>query len=222
MSIIAELTISPEEFVLAHALTRFPDATVEIERVAATEEERVTPYFWVACDDLDAFDEALEEDDTASDVRVLESSERERLYRVDWHAPEDGVLYALRGSLATVLNAEANGGWHVRLLFPDEDSLSTFNEHCEESRLTFAVDRLFYPDDPTEYEEDPLTADQREALVAAFDAGYFDVPQETTLAEVADELGISSNALSSRLRRGHANLVRHSLVDGPEGSVKGA
>ncbi|NHN47039.1 hypothetical protein G9464_05435 [Halostella sp. JP-L12] len=222
MSIIADITVPPEEFVLAHALAAVPDATVEIERVAATSEERVTPYFWVACDDLDAFDEALREDDTAGNVRVLETSERERLYRVDWHAPEDGVLFALRGSLGTVLNAEANGGWHVRMLFPDEDALSTFNEHCEESHLSFDVDRLFYPDDPSEYEEDPVTEDQREALVAALEAGYFDVPRAVTLADVADDLGISSNALSSRLRRGHANLVRYSLADGPEGSVKGA
>lgn len=38
----------------------------------------MTPYFRVVCDDLDAFDEALREDDAAEDVRELESSERER------------------------------------------------------------------------------------------------------------------------------------------------
>ena len=222
MSIIAELTIPPEEFVLAHALARVPEATVEIERVAATEQERVTPYFWVVCEDPDAFDDALREDDTAGDVRELESSERERLYRVDWHAPEDGVLYALRGSLGTVLNAEADDDWHVRMLFPDDDALSTFNDHCDERDLSFRVDRLFHPDDPAAYEDDPVTPEQREALVAALDAGYFDVPREVTLADVADDLSISSNALSSRLRRGHANLIRHSLADCPEGSVKEA
>ena len=75
------------------------------------------------------------------------------------------MLYALRGSLATVSNAEADDDRRVRLLFPDEDSPSTFNEQCEESRLIFDVERLFCPDDPAEYENDPVTASDDEVVV---------------------------------------------------------
>lgn len=213
MSIIAELSISPEEFVLAHALTSVPDATVEIERVAAAE-DHVTPYCWVLSDDLDAFDAALREDDTARDPTRLESDENERLYRVDWHAEDHDFAEALAGTDATVLKAVANDDWHIRVLFPDDDALSAFHDRCQSAGLAFSVERLYHPDEPDDFEEYALTEEQRTALLAAARSGYFDVPREATLAEVADDLSISSNALSSRLRRGTETLVEESLIDG--------
>lgn len=215
MSVIAELTVPADEFVLAHALDEAPGATVEIERVAATGDDRVTPYFWVHSDDVDAFDAALREDPTARDPRQLESDGNERLYRVDWHAEDHGVVEVLAGADATVLKAAADGDeWSIRLLFPDEDALSTFHDRCRTAGLAFTVERLYHPDDPAEVGGYGLTEDQRAALITAARAGYFAVPREVTLADVADDLGISSNALSSRIRRGTATLVESTLLDG--------
>jgi predicted DNA binding protein len=59
-----------------------------------------------------------------------------------------------------------------------------------------------------------LTDTQREALVLAYERGYFDSPRRASLADVADELGISQQSLSSRLRRGHKRLVGATLTDG--------
>ncbi|WP_161972946.1 MULTISPECIES: helix-turn-helix domain-containing protein [Halostella] len=215
MSSIAELAIPPEEFILAHTLAAVPDATVEIERVAAATENRVTPYFWVHSDDLDAFDAALREDDTARNPEQLESDGSDRLYRVDWHAEDHGIVEVLARSEATVLKAVANDTWQVRILFPDEDSLSTFHDGCRTAGLSFTVERLYHPDDLGDTHEHGVTEEQRTALVAAYRAGYFAVPRNATLAEVADDLDISSNALSSRLRRGNANLIERVLVDDP-------
>ncbi|WP_135821378.1 helix-turn-helix domain-containing protein [Halostella litorea] len=214
MTVIADLRVPPAEFVLAHSLHSVDDAQVEVERVAATGEDHVTPYFWVTADDLDAFDEALREDGTARDPHLLEDNERERLYRVDWHAPEHGVVYAIAESLATLLNASADEEWHVRLLFPDGEALSTFHEYAQRCGLAFDADRLYRPGDPAEFEQYGVTADQREALLAALRAGYFAVPRESNLAAVAAELGISDTALSTRLRRGYANLVRATIAQG--------
>jgi predicted DNA binding protein len=60
-----------------------------------------------------------------------------------------------------------------------------------------------------------VTADQREALVTAYEHGYFEDPRETTQAELADVLGIPSTAVSSLLRRGMECLVEQSLVECP-------
>jgi predicted DNA binding protein len=51
-----------------------------------------------------------------------------------------------------------------------------------------------------------VTPAQEEALRAAYDAGYFEVPKGASAQEVADELNISKSAFLERLRRGQATL----------------
>jgi len=47
--------------------------------------------------------------------------------------------------------------------------------------------------------------------VLAYERGYFDTPRETSLEEIAEELGITQQSLSSRLRRGHRRLIKATL-----------
>ena len=49
------------------------------------------------------------------------------------------------------------------------------------------------------------------ALVAAFEAGYYNIPRDVTLEELADELGISHQALSERFRRAYEGLITAEL-----------
>ncbi|MEA5389123.1 helix-turn-helix domain-containing protein [Haloarculaceae archaeon H-GB11] len=57
-----------------------------------------------------------------------------------------------------------------------------------------------------------MTETQREALVLAYERGYFDSPRKVSLEEVAEELGITQQSLSSRLRRGHRRLIGATLA----------
>ncbi|PSQ59718.1 bacterio-opsin activator [Halobacteriales archaeon SW_7_71_33] len=52
-----------------------------------------------------------------------------------------------------------------------------------------------------------VTELQREALRAAFDVGYYDLPRSADLATVADALDCSTSAASDRLRRAERRLV---------------
>lgn len=52
-----------------------------------------------------------------------------------------------------------------------------------------------------------VTPAQEEALRAAHEAGYFEVPKQASAAEVADTLGISKSAFLERLRRGQTTLL---------------
>ncbi|SDQ44062.1 helix-turn-helix domain-containing protein [Natronobacterium texcoconense] len=52
-----------------------------------------------------------------------------------------------------------------------------------------------------------LTTKQLEALELAYLRGYYDQPRETSLADLADELGISKSAVSQRLRAAESKLV---------------
>lgn len=58
-----------------------------------------------------------------------------------------------------------------------------------------------------------LTDNQREALLFALEAGYFEEPRDVTLGEVATGLGISQPAASGLLRRGVKRLIVSSLID---------
>ncbi|WP_227377759.1 helix-turn-helix domain-containing protein [Haladaptatus halobius] len=56
-----------------------------------------------------------------------------------------------------------------------------------------------------------LTDTQRETLLSAVDYGYFEIPRESSLAELATQLGISQNAASERIRCGVKQLVTETL-----------
>ena len=63
--------------------------------------------------------------------------------------------------------------------------------------------------------DDLLTDRQRELLEIAVRKGYFEVPRECTLAEVAEAAGIDKATASTILRRGEAKLVKRAL-SGPD------
>ncbi|ESS04452.1 MAG: putative DNA binding protein [uncultured archaeon A07HR67] len=62
-----------------------------------------------------------------------------------------------------------------------------------------------------------LTDRQREVLRAAVREGYFTVPRECTLAELADSIGVDKSSASETLRRAEARLVKW-FLSGPESS----
>jgi predicted DNA binding protein len=61
-----------------------------------------------------------------------------------------------------------------------------------------------------------LTDRQREALDVALQAGYFQVPRDATLAEVADALGVDTSTASGLVRRAVGTLVEAARA-GPGG-----
>lgn len=63
-------------------------------------------------------------------------------------------------------------------------------------------------------ERDALLTDrQRECLTVAQRRGYFEVPRECTLAELADALGVDKSTASETIRRGTARVVEQFLVN---------
>jgi len=52
-----------------------------------------------------------------------------------------------------------------------------------------------------------LSARQREALRTAAEMGYYEIPRETTTAEVGEALGVSRRTLEGHLRRAENKLV---------------
>lgn len=74
---------------------------------------------------------------------------------------------------------------------------------------------MYNPSDP-DTDVSGLTPVQRETLTMALERGYFAIPRETNLVELAEELDISDQAVNERVRRGTAKLVASSLTAGTD------
>lgn len=57
-----------------------------------------------------------------------------------------------------------------------------------------------------------LVLPEGETLVTAYERGFFEAPRETSIDELSEALGVSSSAVSGRLRRATRNLVEHTLI----------
>lgn len=64
-----------------------------------------------------------------------------------------------------------------------------------------------------------LTERQRETLTAAFRAGYFEVPRNCTLTDVADATGVDKSTASETIRRGTARVLKWFLVGADAASL---
>ncbi|MHC3436664.1 helix-turn-helix domain-containing protein [Natrialbaceae archaeon A-gly3] len=73
------------------------------------------------------------------------------------------------------------------------------------------------PDSDLE-DEGALPREQRDALRAAVDHGYYETPRQVELSELAEDLGIPRSTLSYRLRRAEAELAT-TFLEG-EGSLE--
>ena len=206
--------VPAEEFALYETLSSSLDVEFEVERIVETGEEAAMPLVWVRGADQEAVSDAFESDPSVQGIELLSAFDDEQLYRMDWVADVDLVLQMLTNSEATITDGYGTDGrWYLRVLYPDRESLSKTTEFRDEEGLTFDVTAI------REMEGEPvgrygLTAEQFEALEAALDAGYYEVPRDIDQNELAEELGISHQALSERLRRATGALVEDALLVG--------
>ena len=189
----------------------FASQEIEVERVVAHDQSHVMPILWAAGTSAEAVTEALEADSTIEDVRRIVDLDDEWLYQMRWVDNIRVVVRSLVHERGTITSAYGmNDRWSFRLVFPDHDALSRTYDYCQEEGLTLEIVSV------TEMDSEPagqygLTELQYEALVTAYQMGYFEIPQDTTIEGVADELGISAQSASERLRRGHRKLIGGAL-----------
>ena len=211
MATTAELRIPTDEFALRDTLSEVPDAVFELVQVVVHDAYHAIPYLWAMTDDFDALEAALAADSTVKDVALIERLDGEYLYRMEWDYRIRVLVHIIIEEGATILNARGREDqWFLRVLFPDRDALSQTHGFCEDSHLSVEVTRV-YELDRTRSGRFGLTEEQYITIMLALDRGYYDVPRRTDIQGLADELGLSHQAVSERLRRGHKNFVKNGL-----------
>lgn len=212
MATVAEFTLASEDFPLGEAFEDLTGVTIELERVVPTN-SGIVPYLWVRGVCVDDMEDRLEGHSEIREIELIDDVDEEYLLKLTWEREYDGVLGAITETGVTLLSASGAGeGWTFEIRGDDRDMVSEFQQYCRDRDVPITLTSLHAlsrVEGGTEY---GLTDTQREALVLAYERGYFRSPREASLAEVAEELDITGQSLGSRIRRGIRRLIRSTLI----------
>ncbi|MFW5918912.1 MAG: helix-turn-helix domain-containing protein [Halanaeroarchaeum sp.] len=211
MSLVCEFELRSTEIPLTEVAATL-ETVLYVDDVIAGPNGPPTLVFSVTGIDPARIEAVLANHGQVADHVGLETATAESRYRVAL----DGAhteLYARLVDLRThTMGAVVTGhGWKVNAQFADRSDLDAFREACGETAVEFRPLRLFQtkvdPDD-----DYGLTTPQHEALLAAYRMGYFEVPRESDLSDLADELDTTTSALSERIRRGQRQLLERTIA----------
>lgn len=221
MSVVLEFSVASDAFRLGRALSVPSEMRFELERVVPTGTAPM-PFVWATGDDHAAFEAAVRNDPAVGELLVLDRIDDRGLYRIRWTESPTDLLEAIAAADGTILEARGDGDWTFRLRFEDHDALSRFHADVTERELPIRIDRTYALSAAAERgDRFDLTAEQREALLLALRRGYFATPREAGLDELADELHITRQALSDRVRRANEKVLRGALGTAVTGSESG-
>jgi len=208
MVTFAEFALPPETFPLGITFEEFPEATIELERVVPTG-EIVWPYFWTEHVDNRTALEFFEVCGEIEAIKLVDSVGDRSLFRYRNQRDDNDLLTALVETDLTLLTASGTrNGWTLRVRGDERRAIAAFDDRCRAAGIPITLGDLQETAAPAADTAAAVTDAQREALVLAYQRGYYAEPRETTLATLADEVGISRQAFARRLRRGYRTLIR--------------
>lgn len=150
---------------------------------------------------------------TSGPVRPIQQSDGGGL--LEWTIRDDALLQLLDDNGAHVRTARADGV--MARYTVDVCSDADLRKLLDQVQVAFPNTRMVgktehdrHVDQPDSVDgelTDPLTDRQQETLEAAFRAGYFDWPRESTAEEVAETLDITRPTLQAHLRKAENKLL---------------
>lgn len=217
MSVLALFAVETGDHDLVRLFRGYPADTVEIDRVSSVE-RGIGIYLWVTTQGQHSSNEIGEGRSTSLDCHRLDRQGEATLLRISRNREAGDVFNGLIDAGASVLRGDV-GSDTMRFLveFADHDRLAKFYNYCIEYEVPIRLKRVHsITDQPEHAREYGLTMEQREALALAAKYGYFSTPREVTLSELAEEFGISQQALSQRIRRATEKVVLESMGFSPD------
>lgn len=207
MSIAVEIRAPVQADLLHGILSTRPDVSVEFDTVVPT--GRTGQQLWISApggvDDLSAM---IAEEPTEA-IEVVDALSDRLLVRIDRSSVEAPLLEVAGSVEGQVMKAVGTAdGWTLDLRFRGASALSSFFGAAERRDIEVEL-RVPSPEGgPRRAGRYGLTPSQRETLVLAFESGYFEIPRQATLAELAEVLDISEQGVSERLRRATDTVLR--------------
>lgn len=214
VDILAVFRVEHPDIALTETVAHDASATIRPVREAGTDPERRQYLFSVTSDDFDRFEAGLAEDPTVEDFKRLIHLEGEAIYAFTY-SPEAIVFstQVTRSNGVVLDNENVGTAWVFKTWFPDRESVQQLWDYARNREITIDLDRINEHGSIVSGGSYGLTTTQRDAILIALEAGYFDEPRGATLGEVAEELDISQPAASGLLRRGIKRLVRSTVAE---------
>ena len=212
MAIEATFTATAGEFPLAAVFSEFPGAEIELDRVVPTN-EFIIPYFWVRDVEIENISMENVTHPGIHDIRVIDDVDKAAFIRIDWDFEYESVLTAIIENDVNLISAlGSENQWSFEFRAESREALAEFQSYCRNHDIPLELTKLHALSPFESGKEYDLTDAQREAMTVAFSLGYYDSPREATRQDVANELGISPQAVGSRLQRGARRLISSTLM----------
>ncbi|RQG96264.1 helix-turn-helix domain-containing protein [Natrarchaeobius oligotrophus] len=166
----------------------------------------------ITADDPNAVVETLDAHPAITDLEVLKSTGSRSLGKYE---TTDTALYEFveASKLPIEFPVVVRNGWFEFDLTGTREELERLRTTIEAAGGAYELQSIVSTTD-----DDALVTDrQREVLEAAIRAGYYEVPRECTLADLAATLDVDKSTASTVLRRGEATVLKW-FLGGPNAS----
>lgn len=212
MPVLVEFSIPSADFPFGRSTSGGSNVKVRLERFVPLSEGRL-PFLWARDGDLDGFEAHLRESPATGSVEALTRTGTSVLYAVEWCESEGTFLNGLTAAGGSIMEGHGDDVWSFTVRFRDHASLTQFHQFYQEETFPVHIDQVStLSDEPGQHYGWALTPAQRRAVLLALDRGYYSVPRETKLEEIAGELDITRQAASELVRRGTQNVLERALA----------
>lgn len=215
----AVVRVEHPDIVLTGTVTHDRSSTVASVSEAGTDPTSGKFFYHIESSDFRRFEEGLRNDHTVGEFeRVSETGDDRAIYSFEYTDDAKVLSPVISAANGVILDMENDGSaWTLTVWMPDRTDLAHLWDYAQENDIGIELLRV------NEYAgigttDAGLTDSQREALLVAFERGYFEEPRDATLSDVAAELNISQPAASGLVRRGVKRLIVSSMMDDSERS----
>lgn len=196
----------PDDVWAAAVSSRFPDATFRL-LTGVPRGDRSLELGEVVADDPEAVADAIEGRPAVSDYESLYAGDRRVIAR--YEAVERRLYEFLwDSSLPPEFPVTVENGEMEFAVTATREQFEAFGDALDESGRRYELLAVVSTDEGTAL----LTDRQREHLTVALRRGFFEVPRECTVAELAASLGVDKSSASETVRRGTGRIVSQFLV----------
>lgn len=193
----------PERAWIHDVSTSFPETTFRVATALAGEDAGVALVEVRAENPLPVLGALQRRDDVVA-LELLWKHGREALFQVEaTSAPL--LLPAWRAGVPLEMPFDIQDGTTTWELTTSTARLSAFGDALDEAGIDYDIE--YVADAGSDEADRLLTPRQQEVLLAAVDRGYYATPRETTLTEVADDMGVSKATCSDVLHRAEGSIV---------------
>jgi len=210
----AVVRVEHPDIVLTGTVSHDRSSTVRSVSEAGTDPTSGKFFYRIASTDFGQFEDGLRTDHTIGDFeRVIETRDGEAIYSFEYTDEAKLLSPVISTANGVILDMENDGpAWILAVWMPERTELMHLWDCAQRNDIDIDLLRV------NEYAslgttDAGLTDSQREALLVAFERGYFEEPRNATLSDVAAELDISQPAASGLLRRGIRRLITSSMLD---------